>query len=69
MYQLEKDEGSEFSASIVQVPPTTSKMSLTAQQLVSFVSIKIRKQIVFFSMISKLVCVVHNQLVFLKILR
>lgn len=34
MYQLEKDEGSEFSATIVHGAPSSSKMSLTAQQLV-----------------------------------
>ena len=32
MYQLEKDDGSEFGASIVHAGP--SKMSLTAQQCV-----------------------------------
>ena len=32
MYQLEKDDGTEFSATIVHHGP--SKMSLTAQQLV-----------------------------------
>ncbi len=32
MYQLEKEEGSEFGASIV--PGDPSKMSLTAQQIV-----------------------------------
>jgi hypothetical protein len=34
MYQLEKDDGSEFSAAIVHGGPSPSKTSLTAQQLV-----------------------------------
>jgi hypothetical protein len=34
MYQLEKDEGSEFGASIGHAVPSSSKMSLTPQQLV-----------------------------------
>jgi len=34
MYQLEKDEGVELSGTIVHTGPSTSKLSLTAQQLV-----------------------------------
>jgi hypothetical protein len=34
MYQLEKDEGSEFCAAIVHTGPSLSKTSLTVQQLV-----------------------------------
>ncbi len=34
MYQLEKDEGSEFGAAIVHTGPSASKMSLTPQKLV-----------------------------------
>jgi len=33
MYQLEKDEGSEFSSAIVHTGPSPSKMSLTAQMV------------------------------------
>jgi hypothetical protein len=33
MYQLEKDEGSEFSSTIIHTGPSPSKMSLTAQMV------------------------------------
>ena len=35
MYQLEKDEGSEFAATTARPVPSASKTSLSAQQLVS----------------------------------
>ena len=33
-YQLEKDEGSEFTATIFRAVPSTSKTSLTVQPIV-----------------------------------
>jgi len=66
MYQLEKDEGSEFCAAIVHTGPSLSKTSLTVQQLVKKQKVLFHKNfknfILFFciSMINKLVSVVHN---------
>jgi hypothetical protein len=62
MYQLEKEEGSEFGASIVH--GGLSKTSLTAQQLVNLNFYLFEKLSFCFcsiSMINKRVYVVHNR--------
>ncbi len=63
MYQLEKDEGSEFCAAIVHTGPSLSKTSLTVQQVVKKQKVLFHKNFILFlciSMINKLVSVVHN---------
>jgi hypothetical protein len=67
IYQLEKDDGSDYSASIIhgstaaQNSISSSKMSITGQSVVIIDRILIRYCFcVYFLNRSKRVCVVHN---------